>query len=54
MIMDFEQELQELITAALEAGVSRDTIISAIEERVAFLTGQEKEEVEDQAYTADD
>jgi hypothetical protein len=47
--MDFEQELQELITAALEAGISRDAIISVLEERAAVYKGQESDEaIEDE------
>lgn len=51
--MDFEQELKELVQAALDAGVDRDTIISALGERAAFLDGQENEEAEDKAYHVD-
>jgi hypothetical protein len=40
--MNFAQELRELITAALEAGVSRDTIISELEDAAAYLTEEEQ------------
>jgi hypothetical protein len=39
--MDFDEELKELITAALDTGIDRDTIITALEERANFLTEQE-------------
>jgi len=42
--MDFAQELKELITAALETGIPRDTIITDLEDAAASLTGQEAEE----------
>jgi len=45
--MNFAQELRELITAALEAGVDRDTIITELEDAAAFLTEQQAEEAKD-------
>ena len=51
--MNFEEELEELITAAFAAGIDRDTIISALTERAVFLEGQETEEGEDKAYHED-
>ena len=42
--MNIAQELRELITAALEAGVDRDTIITELEDAASFLTEQEAEE----------
>jgi hypothetical protein len=36
--MNFAQELRELVTAALEAGVDRETIIAELEDAAAYLT----------------
>jgi len=52
--MDFAQELRELITAALETGIPRDTIITDLEDAAAFLTEQEAEKVEDAAKPDED
>jgi hypothetical protein len=47
--MNFAQELRELITAALDAGVSRDTIIAELEDAAAFFTEQASEQAENGA-----
>jgi hypothetical protein len=36
--MNFAQKLRELITAALDAGVDRETIIAELEDAAAFFT----------------
>lgn len=46
--MDFEQELKDLITAALKAGVSRDIVIAMLGERAAFLDKEDEDEEDDQ------
>jgi hypothetical protein len=45
--MNFAQELRELVTAALEAGVSRDTIIAELEDAAAYLTEEAQNGNED-------
>ena len=53
--MNFAQKLREMITAALEAGVDRDTIILELEDAAEFLKEQEAEEAENEAKArADD
>ena len=42
--MEFEKELAELIQAALDAGVTREAIIEALEERANFLEEEKNEE----------
>jgi len=51
--MNIAQEIRELITAALEAGVDRDTIITELEDAAAFLKEQEAEEAADKANQDD-
>ena len=48
--MDFEKELQELIQAALEAGVSPDTITRALEDGAAAfpVSGEAKSEADEE------
>jgi hypothetical protein len=45
--MNFAQELRELVTAALEAGVDRDTIIAELEDAAAYLTEEAQNGDED-------
>ena len=42
--MNFAQELRELITAALETGIPRDTIITDLEDAAAYLTDEKAED----------
>ena len=46
--MNFEQELKELIAAALEAGIDHDTIIEAMEELANLLAAQDDAEDDDE------
>jgi predicted transcriptional regulator len=50
--MDFEQELQELTDAALEAGVSRVDILAILNAHVVTLTGEGA--LEEEAEHAED
>jgi hypothetical protein len=52
--MDFEKELQELIQAALEDGVSNNKISAALQAASAAFADQEDEDDEDEDDGADE